>query len=256
MAFRENLDSRSIMHQLDLSMDFLSSLPAWCGEALRDFRSTISDSAFPCFYAAGSNLYFSFVNSIRLDREAVAKYLEQYIAILKSFQASEAALAARTLLVIFEMPRGENVDMDAYERDTWELLQFLLNSDRQPWPKDIPSDPDTPKWEFCFGGSPLFVNVCTPSHVHRRSRNLGSSLALVVQGREGIDYCAPPTAEGDRTREAIRSRLDQYDRIVRCPDLNVYGSESNREWKLYFLSDDNVQRTTSCPIRRTPHRDT
>jgi len=243
-----------ILHEHDLVPSVLSSAPNWFREAIEEFQTIIKNLKFPCVYASKSNLYYSYANSILVNRDAVASHFEQYVEALKSLEREDAGLAARTLLVTFEKPRENYVSVDEYQCETWELLRFLLYADREPWPDTIPRDPDTSKWEFCFAGVPLFVNVCTPSHLKRRSRNLGRSLTLVVQGRAGIDFCAPPTDEGNPARELIRTRLDSFDQVPRCSDLNVYGIESNRQWKLYFLSDDGKPRTGECPLSATQNQ--
>jgi FPC/CPF motif-containing protein YcgG len=131
----------------------------------------------------------------------------------------------------------------------WRLLQALHEADAVRWPGEIPLDPDTPTWSFCFGGIPLFVNVNTPAHLRRHSRNLGNSVVLVIQPREAIDFVAAPDSSGDRHRNTIRHRIAGYDDVPPSPDLATYGSATNRDWKLYFLTDDEQGVQGSCPFR-------
>ena len=220
----------------------------WVESCVRRFESVVTDRDFPCIYAMGANPLFAFVETVRdpRDRLAIHRTITEYLRGLSSI--ADLGLRARTMLVLFERPREKDTLIADYERDSWELLQYLLDSDDDAWPEYIPLDPDTPRWEFCFANTPLFLNICTPAHHARRSRNLGPALTFVIQPREGIDFCAPPNNEGDAARSLIRARINKYDSVGACQDFAVYGSPANREWKYYFLPDDSSQTFTACPI--------
>jgi FPC/CPF motif-containing protein YcgG len=72
-----------------------------------------------------------------------------------------------------------------------------------------------------------------------------------VFGGDGVD------AEiDDRTRSVIRERILAWDGMPHHSALGSYGDEDNREWKQYFLPDNDESQTGGCPLKRREGRRT
>jgi len=67
--------------------------------------------------------------------------------------------SARASLVTFFKPPERSLSEREYHRTLWHILQTLHLHDPEPWPADIPTDPDDPYWEFCLGGEPMFPDL-------------------------------------------------------------------------------------------------
>ena len=132
-------------------------------------------------------------------------------------------------------------------------MQGLHDIDDHPWPESVPRDPEDPAWSFCFGGVPLFVKLSCPAHRKRLSRNVGPSMALIINPRDAFDAIAAAHPKGDKIRHHIRSLIQEYDGQPAAPDLGSFGRESNREWRQYALPDENVPRTDTCPLVIRPN---
>jgi hypothetical protein len=117
-----------------------------------------------------------------------------------------------------------------------DLLQYLHEHDRIPWPAGAPTDPLDPHWVFWFEGIDFFINFSSPGHALRHSRNLGPALTAVVQSRSSFDRFSGPDS---KVRSLIRARVDEYDRLPAHPALGSYGDPVNRELFQYFLGDSN-----------------
>jgi FPC/CPF motif-containing protein YcgG len=76
----------------------------------------------------------------------------------------------RASLVTFFRPPERTLPEQAYHERLWHVLQFLHVHDPEPWPDEIPTDPDDPYWEFAFAGEPMFPTCRAPFYKRRRSR--------------------------------------------------------------------------------------
>jgi hypothetical protein len=57
------------------------------------------------------------------------------------------------------------------------------------------------------------------------------------------------TEQGKQARRIIRDRLeDYYDDVGRHPAIGNYSDPESREWKQYFLPDDNSERDREFPF--------
>ena len=54
---------------------------------------------------------------------------------------------------------------------------------------------------------------------------------------------------GKHVQKVVRDRLKTYDDVSAHPELGWYGQQENREWKQYFLHDDNNHTTGQCPFK-------
>ncbi|HVR98384.1 MAG TPA: YqcI/YcgG family protein, partial [Thermoanaerobaculia bacterium] len=226
-------------------------LPEWAAEAYGTFKAKVLDPRFPCTFGIVAQqrgtLLYAFARSLedQTDRLHIQSSITEYLGRVKALAREESAL---TLLVLFVDPRSLPPELEAHHHAVWDLLQFLHEEDDSPWAPGVPTDPDHPLWSFCLGESPIFVNISSPAHRQRQSRNLGSALTLIIQLREGFDLIAPDTPTGRRVRETIRNRTESFDGTPTYPELGYYQDPRNREWKQYGIPDGNQSRPARCPF--------
>ncbi len=228
-------------------------LPGWAAEAYGTFKAKVLDPRFPCTFGIvaqqrGSLFYgFSESTNSAAHRLHIQSLFTDYLGSLEALTQEESAFA---LLVLFVNPESLPRDLEAHHQAVWQLLQFLHEKDASPWAPGVPTDPDHPLWSFCLGGLPLFVNISSPAHRQRQSRNLGSALTLIIQLREGFDLVAPDTPAGRRVRKTIRNRIEAFDDTPIYPELGYYKDPQNREWKQYGIPDGDQSQMTRCPFSR------
>jgi N-omega-hydroxy-L-arginine synthase len=102
---------------------------------------------------------------------------------------------------------------------------------------------------MCFAGMQLFVNMSSPAHARRHSRNLGRHLLFIINPRERFDVVAGETPEGARVRQVIRDRAAAYDGMSHAPALGKY-LKGQLEWPQYALPDDNETTPAACPFHQ------
>jgi thioesterase domain-containing protein/FPC/CPF motif-containing protein YcgG len=227
-------------------------LAGWAREAYDTFKTKVSDPRFPCTFGIVAQqrgtLLYSFARSLRAqaDRLHIQSLIREYLSRLQRLTKEESSF---TLLVLFTDPQSLPPDLDAHHQEVWDLLQYLHEEDSSPWAPGVSTDPDHPLWSFCLAGSPLFVNISSPAHRQRKSRNLGSALILIIQLREGFDLVAPNTPAGRRVRGIIRDRLEAFDELPIYSELGYYKDPRNREWKQYGIPDGPEPQMTRCPFR-------
>ncbi len=108
--------------------------------------------------------------------------------------------SGRTSLVTFFKPPEREFSEGDYHEILWHLLQFLHVHDPEPWPEDIPTDPDDPHWEFCFGGEPMFPTCRAPFYDERKSRYCPVGLEITFQPRTLFEAgTSRPTPRPDST---------------------------------------------------------
>jgi FPC/CPF motif-containing protein YcgG len=171
---------------------------------------------------------------------------------MTEFVAAAPVLGKRTSLVTFFEPGAGETTLADYRERFWRILQDLHEADSEPWPPDISVDTESPTWEFCFGGMPMFVVANTPSHERRVSRYF-ESLAITFQPRFVFDDIGEDSPQGQNARKIIRGRLREYDALSPTPELGSFGAPGNREWAQYFLDDDNAPLASDsrCPFHHT-----
>lgn len=206
-----------------------------------------SQKPFPCTFAASAakkgSLRFGFIDSLHdIDTwRALVDILSNYLKIYQE-------ISRETSLAVFFSPGNKSLAMVDYYQKFWGILQFLHDNDPEAWPTSIPRQVDDGWWEFSFGGVPIFAVCSTPAHDRRKSRRSPTFL-ITFQPRwvfEGLEIGTP---RGATARRVIRGRLRTYDEVEPSPELGAYGDGSNREWRQYFLPDDNQNSFTCCPFR-------
>jgi FPC/CPF motif-containing protein YcgG len=226
-----------------------ADLPPWAAAAYAEIRDKVLDEAFPCTFGTVAQrrgeILYAFIEPASLRAALVA-----YTDFLRPLAPVVASLTPLAVV----MPPLTGFSEREYFEYGWSLLQRLHDDDPHPWPARIPREPDDPKWSYCFGGLPLFVNFKTPVHVNRRSRRTARSFMLLFQSRDGFDVVAGDSPQGRRARDLIRRKLAAYDAVSVFPELAHYATAANREWRQYFVPEDNAPLAGECPFHVTSRR--
>ncbi len=227
----------------------IGRLPQWGAPYAEDLlRALLSiQEPFPCTFAAVAarkkSLRFGFIESLH-DADTWWPLVDILSGYLKVYQK----ISRDTSLVVFFPPENKILSMVEYYYKFWEILQFLHDNDPEAWPASIPRQVDDEWWEFSFGGVPIFVVCSTPAHDRRKSR--GSPTFLITfQPRWVFEGLEAGTPRGATARRVIRERLRAYDHVEPSTELGAYGDTGNREWRQYFLPDDNDDSLPGCPFR-------
>ena len=230
--------------------------PEWVAAHWNSFRDGLlgerNESPFPCFFGAesvanGDPLYTA-VPSMT-DKDALLDLGQTLLTYLDNWREH----SDRASLVTFFRPPERTLSEAEYHEALWHILQFLHVHDPEPWPDDIPTDPDDPYWEFSFGGEPMFPTCRAPFYDTYKSRYCPIGLEITFQPRalfEQLNVTADQ-APGQHAREVIQERLEQYDGVCPHADLGDWGVEGDREWPQYMLREDDIQAPDECPITIT-----
>lgn len=224
-------------------------LAEWKATRYETFHETMTDgdAPYPCYFAveAEEEGLFRYVFPGDPDdgsaRARLAEALETYL----NGYASIGDLSS--LVVLFEPPANEQPP-ETHKRQFWDVLEHLGESDPEPWPETVPTDPDHPKWRYCFAGEPVFVVARAPFYEARRSRYTPHGLEITVQPAGVFEGLSGMSDEGQRARSTIRDRLEEYDEVPRHPDSGDYADPRRREWKQYILPETNEESVARCPL--------
>ncbi|MBT2292825.1 YqcI/YcgG family protein [Paenibacillus albidus] len=225
------------------------TLEAWKKEAYRLFASKLSDpeARFPCIPAtqafALGHLRYGFVPNP--SHESAGRKLTELIA---EYGKSSRSFGDYTSLVVFFESEEKVRDVLEYEEVFWDLLSQVSCLDSTPWPKDIPEDPEQAMWEFCYNDERYFVYCATPAHTSRQSRSFPYFM-LAMTPRWVLNQWNAHPQKAAAIAPRIRARLAAYDAAPAHPELKLYGSQGNLEYKQYFLRDDDTS-PTGCPFHR------
>lgn len=240
-----------------------AGLPEWVGPAFRQVTNILRDDTFPCIFARQANHlksgWICAVDSLDTDegREAVRRAVIAYLGVLKRFPRERTIIMP---LLVIVRPCHPMRSLKEYREQAWGLFQYLHDHDPEPWPMDVPNNPDRGDWSFCFGGIQLFSNVSAPAHAVHKSRNLGDSLVFAMQPRTNFDLVGGNNRKGRRVREEIRARAERYEGRPVAKHLGFYGTPENREWLQMATKDseDDLTFPATCPFkfrhRRDPNR--
>lgn len=223
---------------------------AWRRRAVSQVGARVAEELFPCPFAKKSRQlglqWFAFVESLQAaDLDHMSSALCDYVEI--SARASSSVMLHMPLVMLLH-PALTPSSLAGCHALSWSLLQHLHDQDATAWPADVPIDADNYLWTFCFRGTQLFVNFSAPRHLYYRSRNLGDSIALVINPRKNFDRVAGDTPSGRAVRQRIRRRLEAYDGHAAPEALGTYGTHQNREWLQYALPEPGTQPPERCPL--------
>ncbi|MET8661491.1 YqcI/YcgG family protein [Streptomyces griseus] len=230
----------------------IGGLPAWGVPYAKELLDTLNsvEAPFPCTFAVSaakkSGLRFGFI-----DDDNDPRSWEALPGIIRSYLETYRSISRETsLIVLFRPGQEEPGKVGDYYQKFWDVLQFLHERDTEAWPAEIPQDTDDKHWEFSFGGTPIFVVCNTPAHTARKSRS-NPCFMITFQPRWVFEELDPETSRGLAARRVIRNRLRAFDGSDPSPELGNYGDPDNREWKQYFLFDENEAKAPVCPFRHT-----
>ncbi|GAK03818.1 hypothetical protein JCM19037_2169 [Geomicrobium sp. JCM 19037] len=223
------------------------SASGWEREVFRGFCGDLLDDelVFPCVLGVHGlkmgELEFCFVpHHDRHNLTHLASRLTHYVQ-------SSRTYGRNTSFVAFFEPDEQTKNLAEYEEEFWNVLQRLHTIDESEWPKEVDVHPSEPLWEFSYAGEPLFVVCNTPAHVKRKSRS-AKTFMLTFQPRWVFDDIDGTTKRGRHIQSLVRHHLENYDETLPHPDLKWYGEPGGREWKQYFLGEDNREQKSKCPF--------
>ncbi|MEZ3143337.1 YqcI/YcgG family protein [Halobaculum sp. MBLA0143] len=230
--------------------------PDWARDHWESFYEGLTGERdgepFPCFFgaesvAAGDPLYTVVPSTTDPDALlGLRDTLREYLRVWDDH-------SQRASLVTFFRPPEESLSEAAYHERLWHVLQFLHVHDPEPWPEEIPTDPDDPYWEFCFDDEPIFPTCRAPFYDDRMSRYCPVGLEITFQPRALFETMGvtADTEAGERARDTIQDRLVDYDGVCPHADLGDWGTEGDREWLQYMLESNPEQSPDECPIHVT-----
>ncbi|QPC46001.1 YqcI/YcgG family protein [Mangrovibacillus cuniculi] len=225
----------------------LTNVPTWGKKVFQSFADDLlsEDNPFPCILGVEGlkkgSLRFCFIDSWNKEED-----IKELAFHLRKYVEESRDLGKNTSFVAFFQPE-ETQTMQVYEKQFWSVLNALHEIDSEPWPADIPMDPDNHLWEFCFNGEPIFVVCNTPVHEKRSSRK-AATFMITFQPRWVFDGINSDSIAGKAIKKMVRDRLVRYDTVAPHPELSWYGDKETREWKQYFLADENNQVPAQCPF--------
>ncbi len=244
------LTQRQVESQLDAG-----TLSGWARDAYSALCAKVADPAFPCTFGTiairKGDLLVGFVET-DADPDIVAGLVRLVTEYADFVRGQPLVKASMMPLAVFMKPQARCTSVDQYFNYSWDLLQRVHERDPELWPDRVPRDPEDPRWSFCFGGVPFFVNFKTPLHRDRKSRRAEHTYLWLVQARDGFDTIAGDTPQGKNARRLIREKLAAYDPIAPYPALAHYGHADNREWKQYFVPESNEPPAARCPFHVAP----
>jgi FPC/CPF motif-containing protein YcgG len=225
-----------------------SPLPDWVGEAYSDFKLLLldPDPPFPCHFGViaeqQGHLRYTYLE------EQETHQAEPLAGALRTYLDEYPLIPSRSALIVFARAGDSITTLPQYEEAFWRVLQSLHDNDSEPWPENIPTDPEDPAWEFCFAGQPIFITGHAPPYEQRRSRSSKGPLMLVIQSRANLHGIVGKGASAEAVRQRIRGAVRVYDGIEPSPDLGIFGNPDVREWKQYWLTDSNESLSRVCPL--------
>ena len=222
-------------------------LGTWKNVVFKEFESTLMNKSrpFPCLFGVAGfkkdQLRFAF--SENMQAEDIAAPLEHFVENSRDY-------GANTSLVIFSKPCDVK-SVQNYNSRFWLLLRELARLDRHAWPSNFPVEIDTPDWEFCFAGEPIFVVCNTPAHVQRQSRR-STAFMVTFQPRWVFENLLGTPKSAEIAFNNVRSRLLEFDLSAPSPHLGKYGQQDVREFRQYFLLENDM--AASCPFHSLNNR--
>ncbi len=219
----------------------------WGSDALAALKALIGrlEPRFPCIYGAralrSGALSYTLVGGTDADAlDELAVDLEHYLASIQHRPD------LTSLLAIFP-PEDPPFGLDVYRRRFWKVLGELHERDTCAWPAEIPTDPEDGRWEFCFGGEPIFVFASCPAYEQRRSRRTDNFM-IAFQPRYMFERLVEKRSQLEKALTLIRKRVVAFDDVPPHPAMGLYGEDGNVEWRQYMLPDTNEPIVGRCPM--------
>jgi amino acid adenylation domain-containing protein len=219
--------------------------PEWLAESVAEFQKDVGDPEYPCHFGRAALELGELFGTWSCEDQPITALGAHLGAFL---DATRTVPNRRMVLAAFFEPEPEQRDHEWYGERFWSVLAELRAGDDAPWPSDVPTQADHPRWEFSYHGVPMFVFAATPTHHDRRSRSLGPGLIMLFQPRNVFAGIEGGTPSGIAARRRIRDRQLAWDAAPPHPFMGSYGDPSNSEWKQYFIADDEGVLYDRCPL--------
>lgn len=220
------------------------SLPHWVIKSFNEFNENINKKDFPCLLGIiAHRKQLTKVGFIENNEPNIglkmSKIVREYLDILRSLENKEQK-GLLPLIIFLELSDEKSLEDTHYS--AWNALTKAHEYDPSEWIKDIPKDSSSPNFAYCFDNEIWFVNVSSPFHDKRKSRNLGSSIVLAMQTLSGSNCFYKDFDDKLTWQKKIRERTKKYD-----DGMEVYeglGSLFNHGKprplpESYFLPDNN-----------------
>lgn len=228
----------------------VNTLSDWKRKSWLQFSIKMRDADFPCLFSksAWNAKSIKFIFCDRHEEHNYTDFLNGMVQYSEYIKITPLKKRVFSPLVVFFSP-------DFYKNKTqhevgWEALKWVHLHDTYPWPSDIPYEPESAAWTFCFNEIQYFINMSSKDHSILRNRNLGAQLTFVINARENFDAVANgKTKSGRQIREQIRLRVINYNGGVFPSELGFYGEGESLEWKQYQLSERHLVRPLQCPFK-------
>jgi len=239
------LDQETLRDRVDRG-----SVPDWVESHFDTFEASLTGerngTPFPCFFGEDAvrngDLLYTACSSLTAP-DALLRLRDTLLEYLTVYDDH----AERAPLVTFFAPADRVASEADYHEALWHVLEFLHVHDPEPWPAAIPTDPDDERWEFSFGGEPLFPTCRAPFYDDRKSRFCPVGLEITFQPRAVFEGVTADTDAGQRARDVIQGRLADYDGV--CPHADIGDWGEDHEWPQYLLSADEAAAPDDCPLR-------
>jgi len=225
--------------------------PDWHRTVRQDLSHRLqAGSGFPCTFSQNAfrQQIIKFIlieDDSKTELMQLADGLAEYVSLSRKWDGKLST--AHPLVVAFSQAAIESSSASDYHSFGWKMLQQVHQLDQQPWPQSVSKDPHEPFWSMCFNGMQLFVNMSSPAHKIRKSRNLGAHFLMIINPRERFDIVAGDNPAGHKVRNSIRTRLEHYDQQPHSLQLGSYQA-GDIEWWQYGIVEENCQRTDRCPF--------
>ncbi|MCE7790947.1 YqcI/YcgG family protein [Salipaludibacillus sp. CUR1] len=218
--------------------------PDWFKKEYSTFSQIVTKKDFPCYFGQKAEnkgeLRYSYIS--HNDWSTLPDTLSDFLTLFNKPKLT------RHGLFVFVEPEKEEKSIEYYRAYFWEILQYLHHKDPSSWPDDQPADPEHYLWDYHFQQEPIFVFGNAPAYKQRKTRDLGNSLILGFQPRrifEGLEGTEPG---GAMSREKVRKRVEEWDKLPTHPDISHYGDPEHNEWKQFFIGDDAEPIEGKCPF--------
>lgn len=173
---------------------YRGNLADWKADRYRTFFETMTDesSPYPCYFAVEAQREGDFryvFSGVPTDEDTLADLVNPVSEFLDRYES----FGEYPSLVLLFRPPEDDLSVEEYKRQFWTVLRFLQENDPAPWPASVPTDPDHPKWQYCFAGEPIFLVGRAPFYEKRQSRFTPHGLEITVQpwdifdGLTGLD---------------------------------------------------------------------
>lgn len=143
-----------------------------------------------------------------------------------------------TFVAVFKNPESEGERH--FEWCLWEQLQELHNIDESRWDQSVSSDPNSPRFEFSFGGVAFFV-VGMHKQAHRRARQF--DYCTLVFNRHSQFQELRASGHYNKMQQTIRQRDNKFSGPN--PNVNDFGLVSDARQ----YSGRDVEPNWICPFK-------